>query len=62
MGQAGEIIEGEQVAVVGRDHQLPLFARERPYRGGIGVDRRFEKFAQHAVLAEPCSPEIASSG
>jgi len=38
-----------QVAVVGRDHQLPLFARERPYRGGIGVDQRFEKFAQHAT-------------
>ena len=37
------------VAVVGRDHQLPLFARERPYRGGIGVDQRFEKFAQHGL-------------
>jgi hypothetical protein len=38
VGQAGEIIEGEQVAVVGRNHQLALFARERPHRGGIGVD------------------------
>ena len=37
MRQAGEIIEGEQVAVVGGDHQLALFARERPHRGGIGV-------------------------
>ena len=31
MGQAGEIIEGEQVAVVGRNHQLALFARARTW-------------------------------
>ena len=31
MGQAGEIIEGEQVAVVGRNHQLALFTRARTW-------------------------------
>src|SRR5947209_14865029 len=38
--QAAEIVEGEDVAIAGRDEQLPLIARESPYRRHVGVDQR----------------------
>ena len=49
VGQAGEIIEGEQIAVVGGDHQLALLARERPHRGGVGVDQRLEQLGEDGL-------------
>ena len=41
--QAGQIIEGKQMAVVGRNHQLAFLARERSDRGHIGIDQRPEE-------------------
>jgi hypothetical protein len=41
--QAGQIIEGKQVAIVGCDHQLAFLARERSDRGRIGIDQRPEE-------------------
>src|SRR5262249_56672734 len=43
VGQAGEIIECEQVAVVGCNHQLAFLARKGPYGGHIGVDQCLEQ-------------------
>jgi len=36
--QAAEIVEGQDVAVAGRDEQLPLIARQGPHRRHAGVD------------------------
>jgi hypothetical protein len=47
IGQAGQVVECEDIAVVGRNHQLALFARERPHRGGVGVDQSLEKFGEN---------------
>ena len=43
IGQAGQVVECEDIAVVGRNHQLALLARERPHRGGIGINQRLEQ-------------------
>jgi hypothetical protein len=45
--QAGQVVECEDIAVVGRNHQLALLARERPLRGGIGVDQSLEQFGEN---------------
>jgi len=37
-GQAGHIIEGKQVPIVGGNHQFAFLARERSDRGHIGID------------------------
>jgi hypothetical protein len=42
-GQAREIVECEQVAVIGGNRQLTFFARERPHGGGVGIDQRLEQ-------------------
>src|SRR6516162_571470 len=38
--QAAKIIEGQNVAVAGRDEQLPLIARQGPHRRHAGVEQR----------------------
>ena len=39
-GQAADIVEGEDVAVAGRDEQLALIAGQRPHRCHARVDQR----------------------
>ena len=59
--QAAEIVEGEDVAVAGRDEQLPLIARQRrtgATLGSISARRSFER----TVFADPCSPAMAKTG
>ena len=38
-----KILEGKQMAIVGRNHQLAFLARERSDRGHIGIDQRSEE-------------------
>jgi hypothetical protein len=42
--QAAEIVEGEDVAVAGRDEQLALIARQRPHRRRAGIDQGSQEF------------------
>ena len=49
VGQAGQIVEREQIAVIGGNHQLALLARERPHRGGIGIDQRLEQLGEDGL-------------
>ena len=49
VGQAGEIVECEEIAVIGGNHQLALLARERPHRGGIGIDQRLEQLGEDGL-------------
>ena len=37
--QAAEIVEGQDVAVAGRNEQLSLIARQGPHRRHVGIDQ-----------------------
>ena len=50
------------MAIVGGDEELALLARQRPDRGGVGIDQAPRSIFESTVLAEPCSPDTASSG
>ena len=39
-GQTGQVIEGEQMAIVGRDHQFAFLARQRSDCRHIGIYQR----------------------
>ena len=47
--QAAEIVEGQDVAVAGRDEQLPLIARQRPHRRHAGVDQRPQELREDGL-------------
>jgi hypothetical protein len=49
------------MAIVGRDEEVAFFARRCPDRRRVGIDEGSEIFDRTA-LAEPCSPDTASSG
>ena len=49
VGQGGKVVEGEEIAVVGRNHQLALLAREPPHGGDIGVDQRLEQLREDGL-------------
>jgi hypothetical protein len=57
----GEVVEREQIAVLGGDHELAFFARERPHRSDVGVHQSFEEFGKNG-FPEPCSPDMTSNG
>ena len=47
--QATEVVEGQDVAVAGRNEQLPLIARERPHRRHAGVDQRPQELREDGL-------------
>jgi len=47
--QAAEVVEGQDVAVAGRNEQLPLIARERPHRRHAGVDQRPQELREDGL-------------
>jgi hypothetical protein len=54
-GQAVDIVEGEDVAVAGRDEQLALIARQRPHRCHTRVDQAPAGASRRPVFAETLS-------
>ena len=36
----GQVVKGQHMAVVGGDEEIALLARQRPDRGGVGIDKR----------------------
>ena len=63
--QAGEIIEGEEMAVVSRDHQLAFLAGECSHRRGVRIDQGPEQFGKNglrrALLARYCQQRIRAA-
>ena len=55
--QAAEIVEGQNVAVAGRDEQLPLITRQGPHRRHAGVDQCPQDFRADG-LHRSSTPEL----
>ena len=61
MGQTRQIVEGKHMRIVRCNHEVAFLARERPHRCHVGIDQVLSSF-ERTVLADPCSPAIASTG
>ena len=59
--QTGQIIEGEQMAIVGGDHESRSSRESARTGAALGSINAFSSL-ERTVFAEPCSPEIADSG
>src|SRR5207248_9394950 len=55
-GQAGQIIEGEDMPIVGGNHEVALFARSRSRWSYIGINQRSQEYREHGL----CRPLLAS--
>jgi hypothetical protein len=47
-----QIVEREEMAVIGRDHELSFFARERPHGCCVGINQGLEQFHDGGAVAE----------
>src|SRR5260221_8143228 len=47
MGQAGQIVEGKHMRIVGGDDEVAFFARERPHRRHVWVDQILEELRKN---------------
>src|SRR5262249_13813119 len=55
-GQARQIVECEDMAIVGRDHEIALFARRGSRWSCIGINQRAQHFREYGL----CRPLLAS--
>jgi hypothetical protein len=55
-GRAQQIVEGEDMAVVGGNHEVALLPRRRSCWSCVGIDQRAQDFREHGL----CRPLLAS--
>jgi hypothetical protein len=48
-GQAGDIVEGQYMAVIGGNEEIALLAWKRPVRRGVGVDQGLQHLCEGAL-------------
>ena len=60
-GQARHVVEGEHMAVAGRDEQVAILARQGPKRRGVGIEQRPQD-RRECRFRRPCSPDRTITG